>query len=539
MLVLILLLPLVAQSGTLHAQSTAAPLVFTGLSWEGAEAGSYQYPVPENGTVPRNLGRLIVRFDGQPVLRKAMVTDSQGNLAPISVYPYHPSSWYATVLAPTGPLKPNETYTITIPGGANGERDPKGRTLPQDVKVSFRTDAKPFTQSVQVIVHPAHNFAPDLRSFRFYADKGTLQMNLESLRMGGVVYARLLQADTGAVIAEPVFAGDPQVDWLKTSQTATLPAAGYYDLLMDVKKRSTAQDLEFQVTLTAPELVVAEKNYVPAIRLNMRDYALQPDSFLPPVERYDSEYRVHSVSYYFDGRLYRELANESDAARSLPNEAVSTRGLSDGIHTFAMMAKGAFSENVGGDEKLIQIDRLDNFRDVPHGAWMHPAVELMSDLHIVSGDGNGAFAPDRAVTREEFAKMIATTLSLHASSGFANPFVDVPGGSWSSGSILALAESGLIAGDIRNGKRYFRPGDTITRAEAASIIGRHLGVTAETAGTYRPPFSDYDAVPDWAKPHVAVLQYYSWISGSNGNFHPASTLTRAEAAQILVKYLGV
>ncbi|PWK09619.1 S-layer homology domain-containing protein [Tumebacillus permanentifrigoris] len=537
LLCLTLLVPLVWPTAPTTAAATAN-LVYTGIAWQEPITG-YEHTFAEGDTVPRNFERLILRFDGQPVLRAATVTDSLGNSAPVSVYPYHPSSWYDTILTPTGPLKKNETYTITIPGGANGEHDTNGHFLANDLKVTFHTDDQPFTQSVILVVHPPHNFSPEIRRFRFYAQAGPLEMKLESLRNGGVVYARLTRAETGQVVSQPIFSGDPNQDFLTLTQTVTLPEAGYYDILMDVKQRSEAQDIEYQLTLTAPELIVAEKNYVPAIRLNMSDYEVHTDPFLPLVERYDTDYRVRSVQFYLDNQMQRELNNESASTSALPNTTVDTSGLRDGIHTFAMMAKGPFSENMGGDEKLIQVDRLDNFRDVPHNAWMHRAVELMSDLRIVSGVGNGVYEPDRAVTREEFAKIIATTLGLRAATGFANPFADVSTGMWSYAPINALAESGMITGDVRNGKRYFRPSDTITRAEAAAIIGRHLGVTAEIVGSYQPPFADYNAVPTWAKPHVAWLQYYGWLNGSNGYIYPSSTLTRAEAAQILVKYLGV
>lgn len=379
----------------------------------------------------RTFDKLKIGFNGQPVLHAATVTDSLGQPAPIEVYPYHPASWNATVLTLTGPLKKDETYTITIPGGAKGEHDTTGLTLATDLQVTFRTDDKPFTQSVPLAVNPPHEFAPALRSFRFYAEQGPLEMKLTPIRNGGVVYGRLTHPKTGHILADPVFAGDPNQDFLASTQTVNLPEAGDYEILLDVKRRSEAQDMEFTLLLTAQELIVPEKNYVPAISLKMKDYALHTDPFLPPVVRQDFDYPIRSVQTYLDGRLVKELHNESSAISSIPNAIVDTSGLPDGIHSLAVMAKGPFSENAGGDEKLIQVDRQDNFRDVPHSAWMHRAVELLSDLRIVKGVGNGVFEPDRAVTREEFAQIIATTLGLHASSGFTNPFADVSTGMWS------------------------------------------------------------------------------------------------------------
>lgn|GEM_PF-4429032 len=51
---------------------------------------------------------------------------------------------------------------------------------------------------------------------------------------------------------------------------------------------------------------------------------------------------------------------------------------------------------------------------------------------------------------------------------------------------------------------------------------------------------DFAAIPDWAKPSVTLLSRIKWLSGfPDGTYRPEGILTRAQAAKILAKYLGL
>lgn len=85
----------------------------------------------------------------------------------------------------------------------------------------------------------------------------------------------------------------------------------------------------------------------------------------------------------------------------------------------------------------------------------------------------------------------------------------------------AAAECGLINGDDDGSAR---PYDTITRAEAATIITRMLGVTAD----YHGGFNDI-AEGDWFADNLAAAKEYKIAEGEpDGGFHPDRTVTREE-----------
>ncbi|NLA86143.1 MAG: glycoside hydrolase [Clostridiales bacterium] len=104
------------------------------------------------------------------------------------------------------------------------------------------------------------------------------------------------------------------------------------------------------------------------------------------------------------------------------------------------------------------------------GSWAQSYIETARKYNIITGIGDNRFNPDRPVTREEFAVMINHTL-LYRNNGGVSTFSDVSleTNPWSYNAIEALGNYGILSG-YPDGT--FRPGDTITRAEAAALITR-------------------------------------------------------------------
>ncbi|MBL0389203.1 S-layer homology domain-containing protein [Tumebacillus sp. ITR2] len=525
-------------------RTTAADVPF---SFKAMSMDYSNYPnkwASSGDIVKRGFSRLNLYFSyttskGSEAKKFVKITDSKGNAAPLVYDEYQTTPYTVLPFVVTGPLSKNETYTVTITGGPTGLHDAFGKTLASDVTLTFTTDSSPFTSTYSTPTQPAHGNSPEIRTYRIYAGAGSLQLTVDQLRNYTYVTSRVYDLDQNKVIDEPEFSVPDDTQNVMTSKSVTLPHAGWYTVSFNAKSHEEAQNTGLlKFTFSGPELVVPDVSYVQPVSLEQTPYTFYDTPFTTKAVNLDLTNKPKAARLFLDGEPYKDLAVNSD--NSFGQASVDVTALSDGLHSLFLSAEGPYySENEGSDEVPFLVDRVDNFSDVPKGSWMRKSVEFMSDEGILQGVGNKRFEPDRAVTREEFSKMLATTLGMQASTTYANPFADVAAGTWSYGSINALAEQGLISGETRNGKRYFRPGDSITRAEATVIIGRQLGITAETAGDYEPPFRDFASVPDWAKPQVAVMQYYGWVNGSNGTFLPNSTLTRAEAAQILSKYLGI
>ena len=115
------------------------------------------------------------------------------------------------------------------------------------------------------------------------------------------------------------------------------------------------------------------------------------------------------------------------------------------------------------------------FVDVPYGVWYTPAADWTYENGIINGVGNDCFAPDRTITREEFAAMlyryteyleVDTTARVDYSEFEDSDSVS----DWAHDAMSWAVAEGLI-----NGKpgKLLAPQDTITRAEVATVIYRY------------------------------------------------------------------
>jgi len=113
------------------------------------------------------------------------------------------------------------------------------------------------------------------------------------------------------------------------------------------------------------------------------------------------------------------------------------------------------------------------FADVPADAWHAPAVAWASRNGVANGVGDGLFAPDSAITREEAAVFLcrfARGLGVRGGQQGALGFADVGEASdWALDGIRFCTAAKLIIGKPGN---LFDPAATATRAEAAAILHR-------------------------------------------------------------------
>ena len=169
------------------------------------------------------------------------------------------------------------------------------------------------------------------------------------------------------------------------------------------------------------------------------------------------------------------------------------------------------------------------FTDVQPGDWFYQNVMDAVAAGIVSGRGDGTFGPNDRITRRDFAIMVSKLLldGEDAPEATTTPFSDVAANDYGLNAIAYCAENGIISGF--DGE--FRPSDNITRQEAASVMKNALELT----GTTSELFADDAAIATWAKANVYACKAAGVFNGDDhNNFNPTSTLTRAEAASIMV-----
>lgn len=121
------------------------------------------------------------------------------------------------------------------------------------------------------------------------------------------------------------------------------------------------------------------------------------------------------------------------------------------------------------DDKASAND-VSSFRDIKESDWFYDNIVFIEKEGLISGYKDGTFRPKEAMTRAQFASMMANYLKLQEGN---NPidFKDVKENYWARDAINTLSSHGIMVGKTKD---EFKPNEKITRAEAATIFNKVL-----------------------------------------------------------------
>ncbi|MBD2847398.1 S-layer homology domain-containing protein [Paenibacillus sp. IB182496] len=182
-----------------------------------------------------------------------------------------------------------------------------------------------------------------------------------------------------------------------------------------------------------------------------------------------------------------------------------------------------------------------SFTDVKSGHWAEAGIARSASALLVLGKGQGKFDPNGRVTRAEFPTMLLRAAGLMTKQG-SGEFPDVGNEAWYARSVGIAARYGLVTG---MGDGSYAPQRTLTRMEGMAMIGRLLELqqgaqlgTAE-ANAILAPYSDRASIPEWGLIPAALAVRYGIIAGdAQGRIDPSGELSRAQAA-VIASRLGV
>lgn len=186
-----------------------------------------------------------------------------------------------------------------------------------------------------------------------------------------------------------------------------------------------------------------------------------------------------------------------------------------------------------GDAVVTVLDNSKTFRDVGEKDWSAGAVAFVSSHELFSGVPGGAFSPDAPMSRG----MLVTVLHRLESTpqgAEAAAFADVPENAWYAEGVAWAANAGIITGSGNGG---FAPDADITRQELALILYRYAkaaGLPTEKAGPGAEGYRDGNEISSWAKEAMDYAVNAGLLTGNGGGgLTPTATATRAEVAVIL------
>lgn len=159
------------------------------------------------------------------------------------------------------------------------------------------------------------------------------------------------------------------------------------------------------------------------------------------------------------------------------------------------------------------------------------AIINMTKINIITGKGKRAFEPDKPITRAEFVIMLDRLLGIEPVSSAVSAFADVPRTSWFYQWVQSAIQLNIVAGtsDTR-----FDPNRTVTREEAAVMIARALkqkvGSLSQVPDSL---YQDQERIHSWALPSVYRLHTIGLMGGDKDSFRPLDSITRQDAAVLM------
>lgn len=159
--------------------------------------------------------------------------------------------------------------------------------------------------------------------------------------------------------------------------------------------------------------------------------------------------------------------------------------------------------------------------------WAGEAISKLTAQNVISGYPDGTFCPGGNVTRAEFAKM---TVAAFDSEEVNTAYTDISG-HW--------AEKYINSVNMYTQNNKFRPDEYATRADVAYAMAKLIENVSKNSDILSR-FSDCDTLADDLKPYFATAVETGVIKGyEDGTARPYGNVTRAEAAVIIYRCLGI
>ena len=253
------------------------------------------------------------------------------------------------------------------------------------------------------------------------------------------------------------------------------------------------------------------------------------------------------IDSYDDSKTYAIYRLNEDTGEwvilptsTLSNDRKTVTAQYDGVGSFAVFA----------------VDRA-AFDDLA-GHWSEAQIMYLYNQGIVEGYSERLFAPDRTISRAEFAAIVCRMTGVQSDNGVVYPDTE---GHWAQQYISTATKYGYMVG-YDDGE--FKPDIGISREQILAVLIRakyfdkaviNEGSEIEMSGDaliekikieFFPElyttvsFVDFEQTSDWAKGYMGIAFETNLISGyEDGTVRPLNFGTRAEAIVLAMRALGL
>ncbi|WP_143452447.1 S-layer homology domain-containing protein [Sporanaerobium hydrogeniformans] len=176
------------------------------------------------------------------------------------------------------------------------------------------------------------------------------------------------------------------------------------------------------------------------------------------------------------------------------------------------------------------------FTDIA-GHWAKEDIEFVVSRGLFSGTSETKFSPNTTMTRGMFVTALGRLANADVSGYAKSSFSDVKDDAYYMGCIEWANKNNIISG-VGNGK--FAPDQSITREQMVVIMSNYAKTMGYTLPKVHVEniFADNAKINAYAKEAVKQMHMAGVISGKNGNlFDSQGTATRAEVSAVLCHFV--
>ncbi len=168
-------------------------------------------------------------------------------------------------------------------------------------------------------------------------------------------------------------------------------------------------------------------------------------------------------------------------------------------------------------------------------SWAEDAIEMVNEARIMTGYGDGRFAPDELLNRAQAITLLLRIKEIEEEDdGEDDLFEDVPSGSWFRKAVSSGVKRGWIKG---RSNKVFAPEASLTRAEWAAMISRVYEFD-EAAASDEYEYYDVPAQV-WFTSYVYAMTENDLVRFPKSSYYrPEKLVTRAEAAWTMAQIMS-
>lgn len=172
-----------------------------------------------------------------------------------------------------------------------------------------------------------------------------------------------------------------------------------------------------------------------------------------------------------------------------------------------------------------------NFIDVPPDYWARPYITALAASGVVNGYAGDYFRPNQTITRAEFAALVQDAFNNQSVPG-TTEYKDIDASFWGIPAINSATRTGFLQGYPEG---VFRPTQEIPRVQVLVALASGLKLPTPSTEQVLQTYQDAGEIPNYAREKVAAATNAGIVANypDRNLLAPNRNATRAEVAAMI------